>query len=231
MSRVNAFGVFRKGFNTDFRRQMISPVLRMLQHKNPFFVRLQNLLWEFRLGISTSGLVDIDFPDAHYYAAMRYETINRILEFLKLRPSDILVDVGSGKGRVLCAAAQYRLQSVVGIELSKELCAIAGENIEKLRGRKSPIVIHNTLAQEYPFAEGTIFTLFNPFGPSTLNAVLKKLEQSIAATPRDVRVVYANPEHEDVLSQTRWLERYAYWDKNETGLEHTVIFYRSVPTR
>lgn len=198
-------------------------------HKNPLLVRAYNLLWEIRLGISTNGSVDIQFPDAYEYATMRYSTINRILKHLRLQPSDVLVDLGSGKGRVLCCAARFAMRKVVGVELSKEMYDAATLNVAKMRGRKSPITIHHTTAQEFDYSEGTVFTLFNPFGASTLASVLEKLGLNLQTNPRCVTIAYANPEHDDVFARMKWLERYAHWDKDKLGMEHSVSFYKSLP--
>src|SRR5262245_33205644 len=83
--------------------------------------RLQNLLWERRLGISTHGTVAVDHPDSSNYSAMHYTSIRQVLRRLALESSDVFVDIGSGKGRVLCCAALYPLRAVVGVDLSAEL--------------------------------------------------------------------------------------------------------------
>lgn len=192
-------------------------------------VRLRNLFWELRLGISTHGIFDVQFPDAYHYATMRYVTINRILEFLDLQPTDILVDIGSGKGRILCCAARSELRKVVGIEVAKELCEASEANAARMRGRKSPIAIHNSAAQEFDYAEGTVFTLFNPFGAATLAIVLESLERSWRARSRDIRIAYANPAHDDVFAQMKWLQRHEHWEKDTLRMEHSVSFYKSLP--
>ena len=83
----------------------------------PLSARLNNLGWERRLGISTRGSVPVDFPDAHHYAAMQYSSIFEVLRFLSLSSSDTFVDIGSGKGRVVCCAARHAVAKVVGIGL------------------------------------------------------------------------------------------------------------------
>lgn len=201
----------------------------MLNYKNPFPVRLHNLLWEFRLGISTNGLVEIPYHDAYHYAAVRYLTINRILRFLDLGRSDLFVDIGSGKGRVVCSAARFDLQAVLGVEWSSELCKAAEANIARMRGRKSPIKVINSTAQEFNYSEGTVFTLFNPFGAVTLNAVLHSIELSLKAHPPAIRIVYVNPMHDEVFAQMKWLERYEFWNANNKKMEHAVSYYRTQP--
>lgn len=194
---------------------------------NPLLSRLHNLYWELRLGISTHGIVDTAIPDASHYATMRYASIIPILEHLSLQPSDVVVDVGSGKGRVLCVAARYVVQEVIGIEAVPELCQAAEKNSRHLRGRKSPIVIYNALAQEFDYSKGTVFTFFNPFGAATLSTVVERIHAGLQHRPRPIRIAYANPEHDHILAQCSWLDRYDAWRKEERGMEHSVTFYRS----
>jgi SAM-dependent methyltransferase len=194
---------------------------------NPLIWRLHNLYWELRLGISTHGIVDTAVPDASHYATMRYATIFRILEHLSLQPSDVLIDVGSGKGRLLCLAARYRVRELIGVEMVPELCRVAEENSRRMRGRKSPITIYNMRAQEFDYTKGTVLTLFNPFGAETLSVVVDRIRAGLQRSPRPLRIAYANPEHDHVLAQCPWLDRYDEWLKGESGLEHGVTFYKS----
>jgi hypothetical protein len=48
------------------------------------FERLNNLRWEAQLGISTTGIVDVDKPDSCYYATINYFIVHRVLEHLPL---------------------------------------------------------------------------------------------------------------------------------------------------
>lgn len=202
-------------------------VKSMLQSPFCLLSRAHNFLWEVRLGISTRGIVNTNFPDARHYATLPYATIFRILERLCLTPQDVLVDVGSGKGRVLCCAARYVLREVVGVEIVQHLCEIAERNSRRLRGRKSPITIFNTAAQSYDYSNATVLTFFNPFGAKTLDAVLNRIEESQRKNPRPLRLAYANPEHDDVVQRRRWLERTDVWHKEAMAIQHSVVFYTS----
>ncbi|MER3524728.1 MAG: hypothetical protein C4326_11905 [Ignavibacteria bacterium] len=194
---------------------------------NPLVARFHNLFWELRLGISTHGIVETGVGDASHYATMRYATINRILDHLRLRPDDVFIDVGSGKGRVLCCAARSIVREVVGVEIVPEFCRIAERNAQRMRGRKSPIRVYNVNAQQCDYSRGTVVTLFNPFGADTLSAVMGRIEESLQAKPRPLRLAYANPEHDSVIRRLPWLECYDEWSKNNLRIEHSVTFYRS----
>src|SRR5882762_10722536 len=89
--------------------------------------KIDNFLWEKRLGISTRGIVD-PLPDItvnYNYMTLSYRDNIRILKSVKLTRDDIFVDIGCGKGRMLCCSALSDVKESIGIEQSPELCAIA----------------------------------------------------------------------------------------------------------
>ena len=189
--------------------------------------RLNNLWWERRLGISTRGIVDVDNPDSHHYATMDYYRIERILNYLNPKRSDVFVDIGSGKGRVLCLAARYDMAQVVGVDLSPALCREASANVARMRGRRAPVEVKAIPAQEFDYSAATVLFMFNPFGAATLEEVLTKAGRDSAG--RDVRIAYGYPTHDAVFKTQTWLQRYEYWDdSSKEGLGESVSFYRSV---
>jgi SAM-dependent methyltransferase len=184
--------------------------------------------WEFRLGISTRGVVRVPDPDSFYYATMSYPTILSILRHLSLKPTDVFVDLGCGKGRVVCCASLFDVGEVVGVEQHAPLYAIATSNVRRARGTKAPVRILFGAAQDFDFTAGTVFYLFNPFGSETLRTVLSRIERTLSGRSSPVRIVYANPEHRSVLAECRWLEEYDSWDPaQQPGLEHTISFWKS----
>ena len=102
---------------------------------------------EKRYGIETAApveLAQVGIFDRRLreYRALDYWTLHKIFRKLSIRPSsEVLVDFGAGKGRVLTVAATYPLKSVVGVELVERFCSIARKNIETRRFKKtSPMV-------------------------------------------------------------------------------------------
>jgi precorrin-6B methylase 2 len=189
--------------------------------------RVANIWWEHRLGIETRGVVSIAHADAVHYGTMSYSTVWSILDHLALGPSDIFVDIGCGKGRVLCCAATYPVRQVIGVDLSEPLCAIARKNARRLRGRRAPISVHQSLASDFDYSSVTVLFLFNPFGASTLAPLLEKIGREAR---QSLRIAYANPKHEDVFERQNWLERSHRWSAGTSRLEHCVSFYRSGPS-
>lgn len=187
--------------------------------------RLNNLWWERRLGVSTRGVVPIDHPDSVHYATMGYSAVRTVLRHLQLQPSDVFVDIGSGKGRVLCCAALSPIRQVVGVDLSEPLCREARANAASMRGRRAPITVENTLADQYDYSAATVLFLFDPFGPDTLRPVLKKIAEDTRG--HGLRIAYANPSNDEVFQEQSWLHSRELWARADTGLEHDVTFYRS----
>lgn len=187
-----------------------------------------NMLWEYRLGIHSRGaLHSAAGSDSVPYSTSSYRTIMGILHNLSLKSSDVFVDIGCGKGRVLCCASRFRIREVVGIEADESLCATAQRNAEKARGKKSPIRIINAAAQEFDYRAGTVYYLFHPFGAATLNQVLARIEQSLQLHPREIRIVYLNPAADFLLRKNNWLEMYERWQAGDKfGLTHDVSFWR-----
>jgi len=184
--------------------------------------RLDNLQWEYRLGIRTRGVVPTEHPDSVFYATMNYVTIWSILNHLALGPSDVFIDIGSGKGRVLCCAARYSVERVVGVDVSEPLCEAARENARRMRGRHAPISVHKCRADGYDYSAATVLFLFNPFGAATLEPLLDKIGGEARGS---VRIAYATPAHDDVFRRQTWLECTDHWDASGNG--NSVSFYRS----
>lgn len=198
---------------------------RLVDQTNELVVRMNNLWSEQRLGISTRGVTEIGHEDAVDYATMGYRTIWRVLRHLELGPVDVFVDIGCGRGRVLCCAARHPVEHVHGVDVSPELCEAARANAEHLRGRKAPITVRNTVAQDFDYSDATVLYMFDPFGPATLRQVLDKVRSD--RDEGDVRIAYANPTHEAVVDEQPWLEPAGRWGRDEDRIEHSVAFYRS----
>jgi SAM-dependent methyltransferase len=125
------------------------------------------------------------------------ETANtdyRVLEILfsrvELRPNDVVVDVGCGKGRVL----NFLLglsggNRIVGLELDP---AIAARTRRRLRKYDRVRIISGDARTMIP-PDGTIFYLYHPFNDVVLRDVLPRFK-AVTAPGRPV-IIYYNPVH------------------------------------
>jgi SAM-dependent methyltransferase len=155
--------------------------------------------YERRLGIETRGTVSRDVlgyddPDCHPYGASSYGNLRRILRALRVQPGsgDLLVDFGSGKGRVLVRAALEPFERIIGVERSPDLSDLARRNIERARARLAcqniDVVTADAAAFDLPDA-ATIVFFASPFAGAVLDAVLDHIEASLTRAPRRLRVV------------------------------------------
>jgi len=58
--------------------------------------------------------------------------VERMLEAARVKPGDLVYDLGSGDGRVVITAAQKFGARAVGVELRADLCRIASDRIKAL---------------------------------------------------------------------------------------------------
>jgi len=184
--------------------------------------RLNNAYWGKRLRIATRGTVEVDHFDSVRYATCNYSLIWRILDHLVLEPSDTFVDIGSGKGRMICCAARFRVEQVLGMDQSEPFCAAARENARRMRGRRAPISVRTSTADDFDYSSVSVLYFFNPFGEATMNPLLSKIGREVT---RNVRIAYAQPTNSDVFQRQAWLEQTEYWDAS--AVDPSVSFYQS----
>jgi hypothetical protein len=172
---------------------------------------LTTALFDRRLGVDTEGVIhpeELGFSDDRYtrYVPTALGSLRRILPPREVDQDDVLLDLGSGKGRVvLQAALNYPFRRVYGVELSEQLHAVAERNLEagrdRLRCQDVRLVNANALDFEIP-DDVTVVWLYNPFVGEVFEAVVAKLLASVDRAPRRVRVVYGNPIEEAALLRT-----------------------------
>jgi SAM-dependent methyltransferase len=192
-------------------------------------VKMHNMVWECRLGIHSRGIVFTRKQmDNKHYATSPYSFIMQILRSLNMVPSDVFVDIGCGKGRVLCCASRFEIKKAIGVEVDNDLYRIARDNTRKARGKKSTIKIIHASAVDFDFRIGTIYYLFDAYGKSSLSITLAKMKESLLQHPRRFRIVYVNPVHEAILSKSAWLQMYDKWQAGKGfGFTNDVSFWQT----
>jgi tRNA1(Val) A37 N6-methylase TrmN6 len=128
----------------------------------------------------------------------------KLIKKLKPTDSDVFIDIGSGKGRILLLASTLGFRLVVGIEFSEELFNISKRNIlNYTRKRKCvpKIEVQNIDALKYKFTNETFIFLFNPFDQEIMEVVISNLINSYYSNPRNICIIYNNPVHKLVIEQ------------------------------
>jgi SAM-dependent methyltransferase len=193
--------------------------------------RTETSFWDGIYGIQTLGRgtnvvpEGSTFADAHAFCSKNFFHIKIILRRVPMTENDVFYDIGCGSGRFVCCAALRKIKKCIGVELSKELCALARRNAANLRFRKANIEICNADASELDYSDGTIFALFNPFGAKTLAVVLERIQLSVVRFPRKVRFIYLVPDERIVFDHQTWLKQTAVF--RPPGSTANVIYYEN----
>jgi hypothetical protein len=120
-----------------------------------------------------------------------------------IRASDVLVDVGCGKGRVLnWWLSRGYTNEIIGLELDEE---VAEHTRRRLRRYRQVSIVSGDAVETLP-GEGTLFYLFNPFRAPNFEAFSDRLAALHRNDPgRQRRVIYYHPVHLRVFEHDpRW---------------------------
>ena len=122
--------------------------------------------------------------------------LRSILDDLGISAADAFLEIGAGKGRVVCLAARYPFGRVLGVEISAELGEIARRNIARSLDRFACKDVRVQLGDgaNFPVPDDvTVVYLNNPFGGSAWESAMLNLRASVARRPRVVVLVYLHP--------------------------------------
>jgi predicted RNA methylase len=130
--------------------------------------------------------------------------LRTLLPAIGLGSDDVLLEYGSGKGRVvITVASRYRLRRVIGVDHDRDAIAAARANLRNWRRplRCPAVVFIREDAREFEVPDDvTVVYMFNPFVGVTFSEVLARLRASLARRPRPLRVVYLYPfMHDEVV--------------------------------
>lgn len=134
---------------------------------------------------------------ARDYVPTRGRAFNKLMRRIRYPEGGVLIDFGSGKGKILLLASRYGFRRVVGVEFSEQLCALAKRNI-KVFGQRNVIAaeIEVVCADAANYAipdDANVFFMFNPFGMTVMEAVMKNIQESLNRNPRSIWMIYSDP--------------------------------------
>lgn len=191
--------------------------------------RACDLFWEARFGIRTAKGAEVNYHDARAYGALAYNTYFRIFDRLGLKRDDVVVDIGCGKGRVVCVAATYPIKQAVGIDIDPSLITAANQNANTMRGAKAPVRFVCQSATEFNYTPATTIVLVSPFGEETMEKTLNRINESLEENPRDLKIVYANPVLSPMLAEKPWLKLFENWTPSKwSRVKFPIHFYKTV---
>jgi SAM-dependent methyltransferase len=169
-----------------------------------YYAKFRDWIWteyyERKFGVSTSGFIQArelgsDNPDSMDHSPLNYDYIYWGLRSIPFPVNDaVFLDYGSGKGRVLVAAAGMPFRKVMGVEISERLAAVARQNLAAMKHRRAAAFeVYQSDAAAFPFPDDVnVVFLFNPFVGQTLTEVVRRIEASCRAHPRELFVIAVN---------------------------------------
>ena len=185
-----------------------------------------------KYGINTTGANDlkhlekkgIDITHATIYMPVSYDILEMLFTEINLSAYKHFVDIGCGKGRVMCVAASFGAKNITGIDLSKEFCESAKENLSTTKKTypECQYKVYNNDAFYFDIDDDVdcIF-MFNPFDETIMNAVMENIETSLNLNPRAITIVYINPMEKHVLFE--WGYEEIFHSKKMKYLEGSVF--------
>ena len=147
--------------------------------------------WESVLQIKTSGRDDSRSDTEHHpYEPTDYCVLERLANSGHIRKKNMLIDYGSGKGRVSIFMAYQTGCHSIGIEYDERLYEKALINGESpaTRNRVS-FVLGDAALYELPDQADRCF-FFNPFALHTIKRVLGNIFDSLYHNPREIKLFF-----------------------------------------
>ena len=168
---------------------------------------LESLFFDRPAGIETARVVHLDeiglgATGRQNYHATPWLALKRTFAELQINGDDVFIDFGCGKGRVIFEAAKHPFRRVIGVEISPQLAHVARENVKRgraqLRCQDVEVVRADVLDFEVP-DDATIVYFFDPFHADIFSAVVEKLKASLRRRPRQLTIIYMDPEEDQTL--------------------------------
>jgi len=170
---------------------------------------------------------------AHATDSSFYHVISRLFAKFPVKETDVLVDVGCGKGRVIHWWLRHGCRNrIIGIELDSD---IAGRTRATFSRSPNVQILTGNVLDHIP-PDGTLFYLYNPFNGQVMEAFKERLKQ-VCTNRHDLRIYYANcscldafkndPEWEVATNCRRFLDD-PDWPVEELqfGLDYPVAIIR-----
>ncbi len=125
------------------------------------------------------------------YQATPYHVLKEIFERIAFNDLTIL-DIGSGKGRILYFALEKGSKKAIGVELSQELNEAAYRNLDNFSPTQYKLICDTVLNYDYADVPDVIF-LFNPFDSEILKQMIDRLNYAMKRFEFSPLIVLINP--------------------------------------
>ncbi|MBL4601838.1 MAG: hypothetical protein JKY84_03750 [Emcibacteraceae bacterium] len=122
----------------------------------------------------------------------------KLISKLNIQENDAIIDIGCGQGSAIRTMHKFPFKRIDGIEIAKEIAAIAIKNFQLLKNDRSNIFIKDAV-KFTSYDNYNIFYIFNPFPPEIFAQVITKINDSIKDSNKEAIIIYINPTCHDTL--------------------------------
>ncbi len=155
--------------------------------------------WDKLLKIRTTGRDDSNADQFRYpYEPTPYSVLERLANSGYIGKKNILIDYGTGKGRV-CFYLSYQSRcKSIGIEYDSHIFQSAQSNLESaVSGRKVTMLQESAEQYQVPVDADRMY-FFNPFSIEILQKAMGRLLDSYYEEPREILLFFYYPSDEYV---------------------------------
>ena len=147
--------------------------------------------WEQLLNIKTAGRDDSQFDGEHHpYEPTDYAVLERLISTGYIGKHNVLIDYGSGKGRVSFFLAHETRCRCIGVEFDERLWGRSLANQKTAVVGKRVEFIHDDAVTFKVPKEADCCFFFNPFALHTLKRVLANIFDSVYQETRRMRLFF-----------------------------------------
>jgi len=148
--------------------------------------------------IINSETVGFDPDIVHRSSPSGNKYLEQLLNDLGITNNDSIIDIGAGKGSAMRSMLKFPFKKVDGVELSEQISAIATNNFEILKVKRSRV--YSCDATSFPYYDQyNLFYFYNPFPDSVMSQVLSNIYQSIQRNEDETLIIYNNPACHDLI--------------------------------
>ena len=169
--------------------------------------------WDKLLRIKTTGRDDSHADTYKYpYEPTPYAVLERLANSGLITKKDVLLDYGSGKGRVeFFLSWQIRCRTI-GIEYDERLYERAVSNMDSAPSAgRAQFVLQNAERYAVPVEINRCF-FFNPFSVEVLQKVMARILESWYEDPREIMLFFYYPSDE-YISWLMTVDELSFYDE------------------
>ena len=175
------------------------------------------MCWDKLLKIKTSGRDDSRANTYNYpYEPTPYEVLDRLANSGLITKKDVLLDYGSGKGRVEFFFSWQVRCHTIGIEYDERLydCAILNMETASAAGQIQ-FLLENAESCQVPAEVNRCF-FFNPFSVEVLQIAMARILESWYEDPREILLFFYYPSDE-YISWLMTVDELSFFDEIDCG--------------